>query len=134
MTCYIDGLTTGGYIEIAARVGETVSDDARIVYKPTKGTKEDDVCANRGVCDSTEGSCVCFDTNGDTYASSNGYGAPGLRGDCGYAMSTIAHCPGEVACSGHGKCNTAGKIYRCECAEGWSGGDCSESKYLRLIS
>lgn len=114
---------------MAAEPGTALVDDRRKSYKPVKGTKENDLCSNRGLCDYTEGSCLCFDTNGDTFGSSDGYGKPGVRGDCGYAMTTVAHCPGEVACSGHGKCNTADKSYRCDCAEGWRGGDCSESEW-----
>jgi hypothetical protein len=120
----------------AAAAGKTVVDDRRVSYKPVQGTKENDICSNRGLCDTSEGSCLCFDTNGDTFGSSDGYGKPGIRGDCGFAISRIAHCPGEVACSGHGKCRTADKSFRCECADGWRGGDCSESTYdlLGLIS
>ena len=54
------------------------------VVTSVKGTKENGDCANRGLCDTVEGTCNCFDTNGDAYDSSDGYGHSGSRGDCGY--------------------------------------------------
>jgi len=86
------------------------------------------------------------------YASSNGYGGPGIRGDCGHVLSTasslnspsssvssaslvgkVSGCPGSLgveeggngnsACSGHGVCDMTS--YRCYCQNGWQGGDCS---------
>ena len=52
-------------------------------FVSVKGTKEAAVCANRGICDTSSGSCNCFASNGDSYDSSNGYGSAGTRGDCG---------------------------------------------------
>jgi hypothetical protein len=104
------------------------TDVAGTHYHSVKGTKEDDFCANRGLCDPIDGTCSCFDTNNDVYGSSNGYGAPGTRGDCGYIISAttkvVSSCPGELACSGHGVCDTSS--FRCFCSSGWMGGDCSE--------
>ena len=74
------------------------------------------------------GLCTCFDSNGDEYGSSDGYGHAGSRGDCGYAylyehnnaavlrvyvcrwvvkptLSIVSTCPGSTPCSGHGFCN-----------------------------
>ena len=45
-----------------------------------KGTTENDYCNNRGLCDFRTGECHCF-TN---WASSDGKGNIGDRGDCGY--------------------------------------------------
>jgi hypothetical protein len=56
-----------------------------VVVKNRVGTKENDRCSNRGVCDPTTGYCTCS----TSYATSNGYAAAGLRGDCGYATTTI---------------------------------------------
>ncbi len=53
------------------------------------GTKENGVCANRGVCSSSDGTCQCFNTNGDAYGSSNGYGLAGTWGDCGYTCVNL---------------------------------------------
>ena len=86
-----------------------------------QGTKEDEQCSNRGICDITTGICSC-NTNYDT---SNGYNAAGTRGDCGYATATIQVCPGTVSCSAHGKCS-GNPTYRCSCSDGWTGSDCSE--------
>lgn len=108
------------------------------ISKSVLGSKENDVCAGRGMCDTETGLCHCFATAaGEIYASSNGYGAAGIRGDCGHvltasqsASSPISHCPGSgfegdaVACSGHGVCDT--NTFRCYCQVGWQGGDCSQ--------
>ena len=96
-----------------------------VVHLSVKGTKENDECSNRGLCTVTEGTCTCFSTNGDTYASSNGEGGVGLRGDCGFVSSgSVSTCPGEVQCNGNGVCATDGS-FRCNCNNGWGGGDCS---------
>jgi hypothetical protein len=50
-----------------------------------RGTKENAVCSNKGVCNFETGSCVC----GKGYASSDGKGNPGNRGDCGYIVGYI---------------------------------------------
>lgn len=76
----------------------------------TQGTKEDDLCAYRGLCSTADGICGCFATNGDAYGSSNGYGIAGTRGDCGNIISglTVSTCPGDTACSGQGVCPNDG--------------------------
>ncbi|KAF0695040.1 Aste57867_14121 [Aphanomyces stellatus] len=55
--------------------GATVSGRVSIV-----GTRENAVCSNHGVCDTQLGICNCH----PYYASSDGLGNPGTRGDCGY--------------------------------------------------
>jgi len=85
------------------------------------GTKENEYCSNRGLCNVETGVCTCL----ENYDTSDGYSASGQRGDCGYADITITNCPGEVACSGHGVCQ-GDPTYRCSCSKGWTGGDCSE--------
>lgn len=45
-----------------------------------KGTKENVECSNKGTCDRTTGRCRCF----PGYASSDGAGGLGRRGDCGH--------------------------------------------------
>ena len=47
-----------------------------------RGTTENDVCNNRGLCNTETGQCQCF----NTWTSSNGarQGGPGDSGDCGY--------------------------------------------------
>lgn len=91
------------------------------VSKQISGTKENRDCSGRGLCDKTSGFCVC----NINYDTSNGYDQPGIRGDCGYATATIQVCPGAIACSGHGVC-TNNPTYKCDCADGWTGSDCSE--------
>ena len=77
--------------------------------------------------------CKCFDTNGDVYAGSDGYGGSGDRGDCGHALSApITTCPGDSPCSDRGVCDP--NTLRCTCEEGFTGGDCSQRtcKKVRL--
>lgn len=89
-------------------------------------TKESESCSNRGICDDAKlGRCACF----VGYTSSNGRGEVGTlqtnRGDCGALSRIPIACPGELACSGHGTCSGS-PTFRCACAKGWRGGDCSE--------
>ncbi|KDO15771.1 hypothetical protein SPRG_18690, partial [Saprolegnia parasitica CBS 223.65] len=44
------------------------------------GTKENALCSNHGTCDYTTGACKCD----AFFASSDGLGGPGTRGDCSY--------------------------------------------------
>ena len=56
--------------------------DSAFVSETTKGTKEDETCSGRGLCDDTTGSCTCF----SGFGSSNGQGAKGALDDCGYVI------------------------------------------------
>jgi len=77
-----------------------------------------------GQCDQGTGTCQCFNTNGDEYAGSNGYGGSGDRGDCGHPVTApITTCPGDPPCSDRGVCDPV--TLRCTCEEGFTGGDCS---------
>lgn len=91
------------------------------ISKQTEGTKENEPCSNRGSCDLTTGVCSCY----TGYATSDGLGQPGDRGDCGDVTDTIATCPGSTICSGHGTCSNSPQ-YRCTCYDGWTSGDCSK--------
>ncbi|GMH97410.1 hypothetical protein TrVE_jg7680 [Triparma verrucosa] len=85
------------------------------------GTKENDFCSNRGVCASDTGICACA----TSYSTSDGNGAPGQRGDCGYYGTSITDCPGEdMACQGQGVCSGPPN-YVCSCLAGYTGADCS---------
>lgn len=86
-----------------------------------QGSKENNFCSLRGICDPTTGYCTCM-TN---YQTSNGYAQAGTRGDCGSPLITISQCNGQIACSAHGMC-TGSPTYVCNCAAGWTGADCSE--------
>ena len=110
---------------------EKIADGLGSMVTSISGTKEADVCAGRGFCMRPDGLCACYQTNGDAFDSSNGYGLSGDRGDCGFKKTTdkdVAACPGDLECSGHGVCDKYGEVpsYRCSCANGWTGGDCSE--------
>lgn len=119
---------SGGYVSVNANGYSIWTDASGSKFKSQKGSKENEICAGRGACDLNTGDCSCYDTNGDAYSSSDGYGAAGVRGDCGYVLSTssteISTCPGELACSGHGVCD--GGSFKCYCSSGWTGGDCSQ--------
>lgn len=69
-----------------------------------------------------DATCLCSDTNGDTFASSDGYNQPGDRGDCGYAATVADECPGMTSCSGNGVCDA--ETFRCQCQKGFYGADC----------
>jgi len=92
-----------------------------LISRQTAGTKENEYCSNRGICDPGGGTCSCS-TN---YDSSNGYNALGTRADCGFARATIQFCPGVISCSAHGQC-TGSPTYKCTCQDGWQGADCSQ--------
>lgn len=50
------------------------------ISTPTTGTKDEMECSGQGLCDRAKGICKCFDSR----VSSNGQGARGTRGDCGF--------------------------------------------------
>jgi hypothetical protein len=91
------------------------------VVKLVDGTKEDDECSDRGICEASSGVCSCS----NDFDTSNGYNSAGTRGDCGFATQTIQYCPGVISCSAHGKCMN-NPTYKCDCSDGWTGADCSE--------
>ena len=86
------------------------------------GTKESLPCSGRGRCDADSGMCSCF----TGFGPSNGQGARGTAGDCGFPYLPITACPGSggLECSGKGACSGY-PSYACTCIDGWSGGDCS---------
>ncbi|CAM9210082.1 unnamed protein product, partial [Laminaria digitata] len=124
-----------------------------LTFSDGKGTKENVYCANHGVCDFGVGTCVCdrnttnFPDEWYWWESSDGYGKPGGRPDCGYqrvesTTNVTQSCPvgivfadansptletmDEVSalCSSKGTCNeTTGG---CTCSSAFYGGDCSQ--------
>lgn len=50
------------------------------------GTKENELCSNKGICNYETGQCQCA----VGYASSDGRGGVGTRGDCGYILPEVA--------------------------------------------
>jgi len=57
-----------------------------------QGTKEDATCSNRGICDESTGTCMCF----SQYGSSDGYNNEGTRGDCGYLEPYMSRTQEEM--------------------------------------
>eukprot|EP00752_Nemacystus_decipiens_P007656 g6844.t1 len=90
------------------------------VVEAVLGTKESKDCSGRGLCDTDDRVCTCE----PEYDTSNGYNEEGRRGDCGYVITAVTHCPGEISCSGHGVCSGS-PTYACDCSDGWQGADCS---------
>ena len=121
-----DELSDGATVTVSADGTTSIADSDGVSYTSQLCTKEGDLCSNRGLCSASDGVCECFESNSDTYESSNGYGEAGTRGDCGYATTVTATCPGDIACSGHGVCDDGDSAtFSCECWEGYFGGDCS---------
>lgn len=60
-----------------------------VVSKAEEGSKENELCSNRGRCDQSSGVCSCY----TGYTTSGGDGKPGDRGDCGAPELTIISCP-----------------------------------------
>lgn len=141
-----DMLSKSGFIVVSADGLTSLVDDSQTIFTSVKGNKESESCANRGYCSTTDGICACYNTNGDAYASSNGYGSSGSRGDCGSVSnvhfscslcvhllflvvryvtsgSTVSSCPGAISCSDHGVCTAAD--HRCSCEVNYRSGDCS---------
>ena len=92
------------------------------------GTKDDEVCNNRGLCSETTGLCTCYggfsssDGTGRTSASSAG--TTGTMGDCGFESSTPTGCPGSTPCTDQGTCSGS-PDFTCTCFDGYMSGDCS---------
>lgn len=94
-----------------------------LMHASTTGTKEASVCSGRGACDSAAGVCVCA----RGFESSDGTGAAGREGDCGYAGAPIVSCPSArgIECAGHGACSGY-PSFTCACQVAWGGAACAQ--------
>ena len=80
---YVDGaVALQATVESRAAAAGATSTTANTTgyFASARGTTESAECSGRGVCDRRSGMCHCS----DGYRSSNGNGAEGTRGDCGY--------------------------------------------------
>jgi hypothetical protein len=68
-------------LEVAATTGGA----SMTITESIKGTKENAVCSDRGICDESTGLCTCF----PGYAGSDGMGGPGIINDCGHVEKII---------------------------------------------
>lgn len=113
----------------------------------TAGTREYAECNNRGRCNRVAGMCECD----DGYKSSNGLGAEGTTGDCGFLNTTTITCPivrrrivvgstdgaidgyayEDVPCGRFGVCQSD---LTCTCFGGWTGHDCTQRDCPKDIS
>jgi len=73
---FLNGLSMQGRTLVATD-GQALGGQSSV-----RGTKENAVCSNHGVCDELTGRCTC----GLGYSSSDGQGKPGTLGDCGYML------------------------------------------------
>ena len=66
-------------------VGEASESDGTTTFNAVDGTKENNYCSDRGICDEATGVCKCF----TQYGSSDGYGQRGQRPDCGAILPIV---------------------------------------------
>lgn len=83
-------LTEHGDLPLLSVHSSTTGDPVIEVIEVVKGTKENAVCSDRGICDETTGTCECF----AGYAGSNGMGGPGIIPDCGHVEKIVADAGG----------------------------------------
>ena len=100
-------------------------------YSSIEGTTEFKECSGRGSCNYFTGNCDCY----QGWASSDGKGDLGSRGDCGYRypynssylvdgvwIYTNCSVADGQKCSGHGTCEEFTGL--CICDDGYGGGNC----------
>ncbi len=100
-----------------------------LTFSHSAGKGENFECSRQGFCDTTVGECRCFqafdeETRSPSYlaTTSNGFGATGGRGDCGYVPTELTTCiDGYTSCNSRGYCNSDGG---CTCVDGWQGIAC----------
>ena len=89
--------------------------DSSGVYASQNATKENDVCSYHGRCEASTGVCDCF-TQQDfgydhAFASSDGRGGAGSRGDCGFMVAPKGDPRSEWQIGGRGGGATVRSAY-----------------------
>ena len=99
----------------------TVSSIAYDSGNSVTGTKTENECCNRGLCDRTSGICTC--STGFLSSDGTGTNIAGDNGDCGRTTG-VSVCGGATSCSLAGTCSGS-TAYQCTCNDGYTGSDCS---------
>jgi hypothetical protein len=80
---WTSSLTVRGIAVVQGSSGPIIQSDG--VGGTIRGTTENDICSNRGICDEVTGECRCF----LQWGSSNAANYFGSRGDCGHVEPYI---------------------------------------------
>jgi len=110
-----------GNIPLLEILSSTVSSLATDSGTSVTGTKTEQECCNRGLCDRPTGICTC--STGFLSSDGKGTNVAGDNGDCGRTAG-VSVCGGATSCSGSGTCSGS-STYQCTCYEGYTGSDCS---------
>ena len=80
---YVEFLSPTGNVPLITAVAENLEEFA--ITEDKEGNKEYIECSGRGLCDHETGLCTCV----TGFSSSNGQGASGVLGDCGYKLPIV---------------------------------------------
>lgn len=108
-------------LQIQNRLTTTLATPIQLtIAQTTQGTREEVYCSNRGTCDLSAGVCTCS----TGFSSSDGAGAVGTLGDCGFGVTTACPTTASGVCNGQGICSGT-PAFTCACNTGFTGFDCT---------